>query len=76
MQEKPITIEELQDLYNNDPDEQAGNNLNNINTSFNFGADGSDTLSRDSIYFMPQDNLVTKDWDEETIYSEPWDAIP
>ncbi|WP_256621486.1 autotransporter outer membrane beta-barrel domain-containing protein [Rickettsia sp. TH2014] len=72
-QEKPITIEELQDLYNNDPDEQLHNNFNNVNTSFNFAADGSATLSRDSIYFMPQDNLVTKDWDEETIYSEPWD---
>ena len=72
-QEKPITIEELQDLYNNDPDEQAGNNFNNINTSFNFEADGSDTLSSDSIYFTPKASLVTKDWDEETIYSEPWD---
>jgi hypothetical protein len=72
-QEKPITIEELQDLYNNDPEEQASNNFNNINASYTFGADGSDTISRDSIYFTPQDSLITKDWDEETIYSEPWD---
>ncbi|WP_341791751.1 autotransporter outer membrane beta-barrel domain-containing protein [Rickettsia endosymbiont of Gonocerus acuteangulatus] len=70
-QEKPI--EKLQDLYNNDPEEQADNNFNNVNTSFNFGVDGSDTLSRDSIYFTPQDNLVTKDWVEETVYSKPRD---
>ncbi|GAA5253115.1 hypothetical protein [Candidatus Rickettsia kedanie] len=38
-----------------------------------FAGDGSATISRNSIYCTPKDSLATKDWDEETVYSKPWD---